>query len=462
MPPTSSLLAGGLALVVFASFALSPRVRSVDGFFRGFSEDGRAPGVLTLTLSQVTTWIFARSLLTAAILGYVYGIAGALAYAAYYLSFLTGGWLVDRIRFGHGAPSVQAFLVERFGRVGVGCYNLVLVLRLLSEVFANLLVVGIVFGVTGSTGYLVAMLAVGGLTLAYAMLGGLRASLRTDVFQASLLILLLAGLLLMAVGEESFALPALAGSSADPQSGGWVLLLVALLQVWSYPLHDPVMIDRGFLADRRTTARSFLHACWLSVLLILAFGVVGVWAGLERQGAEDFLATLHRLLGDWALLVVNLALIVSAISTLDSTFSSAAKLAVVDMRLSEPTVSAGRWWMVLFAVGGLVLVWAGSDDLYTAVAVSGTASLFLTPVVFFSILWGRDVATWSYLVSFAAAVTGSVLYYLESGGHMAVIGTATGYTHAYSKLLVVDLVIVAVGFAAFAFGLRPRGEAYRT
>ena len=72
--------------VVAASFILAPRVRTADGFFRGLSDTGAAPGLLTLVLSQVTTWIFARSLLNAAILGYHFGIAGPLAYAAYYLS----------------------------------------------------------------------------------------------------------------------------------------------------------------------------------------------------------------------------------------------------------------------------------------------------------------------------------------------------------------------------------------
>jgi len=41
---------------------------------------------------------------------------------------------------------------------------------------------------------------------------------------------------------------------------GPILLIVDLLQIWSYPMHDPVMMDRGFLADRATIRRSFLHA----------------------------------------------------------------------------------------------------------------------------------------------------------------------------------------------------------
>lgn len=45
-----------------------------------------------------------------------------------------------------------------------------------------------------------------------------------------------------------------------------------------------------------------------------------------------------------------------------------------------------------------------------AVAVSGTASLFLTPVIIFNIWLKRDVARWSFTVNFIFAVLGSVLY----------------------------------------------------
>ena len=73
------LLILSIAATLLFCFLLSPRVQTADGFFKGFSESGAAPSLWTLVLSQVTTWIFARSLMTAAILGYYYGIAGALA-----------------------------------------------------------------------------------------------------------------------------------------------------------------------------------------------------------------------------------------------------------------------------------------------------------------------------------------------------------------------------------------------
>ena len=439
----------GLALL---SLAISPRVRTVEGFFYGADERGAPPGLWTLVLSQVTTWIFARSLLNAAILGYLFGIAGTVAYAAYYGSFLVGAHVVDGIRFRHGFRNIQSFLVADFGRLGEWTYNFVVALRLLSEVFANLLVVGIIFGGTGTWPYVIAIVAVAGLTLGYGTLGGLRASLKTDVLQMAVLLAILAVLLAIVVSRADFAWVPVLASSPDFTSPGWVLLAVALLQVWSYPLHDPVMTDRGFLADRRTTMRSFHHAFWISLACVLAFGLVGVFAGLHRTDGEALMDTLGRLLGSGAMVLVNLALIVSAVSTLDSTLSSASKLVVVDMRMAKASLLNGRIAMVAFLAGGLGLLFVGSKDLFSAVAVSGTASMFLAPVVFFRIWGGVRVPRWSYATAFALAMTGAIGYFIDSAGHLTLFEPLFGSIHDYTKLLIVSLSVLGGGMLAFAIG----------
>ncbi len=173
-----------------------------------------------MALSQVTTWIFARSIMNAAILGYFYGIAGTLAYATYYLSFLPGGWIIDTLRFRLGYSSVQDFLRARFGISGSWCCNFVVGLRLLSEVFANLLVIGLIFGAAGSFGYLSSIVLVGCITAAYAMLGGMQASIRTDVLQMLVFLAILAVLLIIVAATGTVDLPAIVTSSPDPQNPG--------------------------------------------------------------------------------------------------------------------------------------------------------------------------------------------------------------------------------------------------
>lgn len=441
-------------VLVAISFLLSPRTQTADGFFKGYSENGAPPSLWTLVFSQVTTWIFARSLMNAAILGYYYGIAGATAYAAYYLSFLTGGLIIDRIRFEHGHESIQSFLRDHFGRLGSGTYNIVVAVRLLSEVFANLLVIGVLFGAAGSNAYTFGVIAIAVLTLGYSMMGGLRASLRTDVFQTLVLI----GVLLMLLGQtltgSGFSVSAVLGSSSDPSGPGWVLLAVALLQIWSYPMHDPVMMDRGFLADRATTRRSFMHAAWISIIGILIFGLLGVHAGLFKSEGEALVATLTQLFGEPTMLLFNAALVVSALSTLDSTFSSASKLTIVDMKLAPQLPHNGRIAMALFLIGGLVFLFLGSKDLFAAVAVSGTASMFLAPVLFFCILGKRRVARWSYAFSFFCAMAAGAIYMLEAGGQISLMEPLFGVGHKYAKLLILCIMVLTAGCIAFALGTR--------
>lgn len=438
-----------IAILALVSILLSPKARSESGFFAGLSPNGVSPGLLTMILSQVTTWIFARSLLNAAILGFYYGIWGTIAYAAYYLSFLTGGLIVDSLRFKHGFNSIQDFLRDRFGSVGTRCYNFVIGLRLVSEVFANILVIGILFGSAGSSAYTIAVMAFAAITLLYSMLGGLHASLRTDVFQMVVFIAVLVTLVFMVFSDGLVSVESLFATPFVISEPGPILLLVALLQIWSYPMHDPVMMDRGFIADRETTRLSFIHAGWISVLCILVFGSFGVIAGANAEAGEAMNAVLNRLLGEMPMFLFNAALVISAMSTLDSTLSSSAKLVAVDMRVVKPTIQNGRIVMVMFMLLGLAMVFFGNKDLFSAVAVSGTASMYLAPVVFFSLWAGvRDIPVWSYAGAFTLAVGGALLYFMESSGHSQWLGDA----HKYTKLLWICLTVLGGGILLFFIG----------
>ena len=447
---------------LFVSVLISPKSQTIEGFYQGISKNGSAPTLWTLVLSQVTTWIFARSLMTAAILGFYYGIAGALAYAAYYLSFVTGGAIIQHLRFKHGYDNVQGFLIDKYGATGTWMYNFVIVLRLLSEVFANLIVVGEIFGLKGSLEYFVAMLAIGVVTVTYSSMGGLRASLRTDVLQSVIVIALVVVLFIAMLFHDVFSLSAILSSTPDVRSPGWILLLVAGLQPWSYPLHDPVMMDRGFLADQETTRKSFLHAAWISIACIIMFALLGVFAGLNKAEGQNMIDALTSLFGEPIMVVFSVALVVSALSTLDSTFSSASKLVVRDMKLLPETVNSGRIVMVVFlVVGGLFLVW-DNKDLYAAVAVSGTLSMFLLPVIVFSIWGNREVQLWPLVLTFKVTVFGAITYVTETSVYkhlhwmsdfvLWLTGGDFTVEHKYEKLLLICIVIAVIGFVTFALG----------
>ena len=448
-----------IGLFVILSIYFSPNAKTATTFYSGFSPSGQAPGLVTLVFSQVTTWIFARSLMNAAVLGYFYGIWGTLAYSVYYLSFLTGGIIIDRLRFDMGYTSIQTFLQDRFGKTGTVCYNFLIIIRLISEVFANLLVIGLIFGVAGSTSYITAIILFSIGVLSYSMLGGLHASLKTDVLQMGIFIFVLLLLLLSILESQQFTFSDLHFVEFELGNPGPILMLVAFLQIWSYPVHDPVMMDRGFLSNREITRKSFLHAAWISIICIVAFGSLGVLAGAHAFEGETMNDVLTRTLGEWPMILFSTTLIISAMSTLDSTLSSSSKLIAVDMKLLSVNVRNGRMIMSIFMLLGLLLIFSGNQDLFSAVAVSGTASLFLAPVVFFCIFAKRiDVPSWSLLLSFVAAITGAVLYFTESSGYTDWLGNS----HKYTKLLQITVAVLIAGCLMFWMGIKTSQAKYQS
>ncbi|MBE9475993.1 MAG: sodium:proline symporter [Proteobacteria bacterium] len=453
-----------LGAVTVISLVISPRKISVKGFFDGTSGKGVQPSLWMLVLSQVTTWIFARSLMNAAILGYFYGFAGTLAYTAYYLSFLTGMYIVGQMR-SRGARSVQDWLGDNFGRVGHVAYNIIVALRLLSEVFANLIVVGLIFSAAfpelawAKAGAIIALAVVG---LTYSALGGLRASLRTDVMQMIIFLVVFVLALGVMIFGEGFSFGAIftaSGVHEQASRPGWILVAVAFLQVFSYPAHDPVMMDRGFIADEVTTRKSFLHAFWLSSVCIFGFGMFGIQAGIIGAAYENqLLGTWQVMFGPTVYFLIAASLLVSAMSTLDSALASAARLVIDEFKAAPRTVMSGRIAMFGFMAAGALLTLWGNKTLFDAVAVSGTASMFLTPVLVLAFVFNRVVPLWSFLVAYGAAVSGAVAYMYRGTEFVKLFFDGP---HKYDQLLYICIAVLAVGFAAGLIGLATQGKLAR-
>jgi hypothetical protein len=299
---------------------------------------------------------------------------------------------------------------------------------------------------------------VGLLALGYSAWGGLSAALRTDVAQMLLFLTVFAISLVWLMFLPGFSTwAALTAPGVSGSRNGWILLAVAALQVFSYPVHDPVMMDRGFVADRATTRASFLHAFWLSTLCILGFGLFGVQASLAGAAYEG------ELIGTWAALfpapvfaLLMLSLLISALSTLDSALSSAARLTVEELRLAPRSLWGGRLAMAAFALAGGGLTLWGAPSLFDAVAVSGTASMFLTPVLVLSLIGGRSVPVWSFLTAFVIAMGGAAAYLLRDWAPVAAV-LPDG--HKYEQLLAICLAVLTLGFAAVLAGARRPGVA---
>ena len=429
-----------VTLLGITLFIVSPFAKTNSDFFRATKGGSQTPGAVILTGSLVISWIFAKSITNAANLGAKFGIVGGVAYACYYFSFLVAGIVIYQMRSKGGYTSIHHFLRGKFGRAAVTFFTLLIGFRLFNEIWSNTMVIGSYFGEKGSGPYYGAVLLFTAFTLAYVLKGGLRSSLLTDFIQmavfATLLFVILAVIFPRAEGNIGQFF----------QSGEWTLaqggnlLLVALVQVLSYPFHDPVMTDRGFLASPKTTLRVFIAATIIGFSCIVLFSFVGVYARL--QGLEgDAAVAVSRSLGAVMMLVMNLIMITSAGSTLDSTFSSFSKLWVVDLgRPEKISIQRGRVAMVVLAVVGTIPVFLGPEVL-SATTISGTMVIGLAPVFIF---WNKEVPPLAFHLSVGTGVLAGLLFAMGWYPKSLVF-----FPGSYGDLLSVNLLGTVLCFTLF-------------
>lgn len=375
-----------LALYGVVFYLIAPRSSEAAGFYEGRDRRGRAPSSAILLASVFISWIFAKSVTNAANLAASFGLPGAVAYGAYWLSIPVAAVLIVGLRTRFNATSLPQWLADRYGRAAAWVFLFAILIRLFNEVWSNTAVVGSYFGERGTTGFYAGALGFTLLTLLYTLKGGLRSSIVTDSVQAALFGLFLLAVLFFGLRAPGPGLFSYARSGNWALTGGVDLLLVALLQSLSYPFHDPVLTDRGFLSDPRSTLRAFLWAGVLGFLAIVAFGAIGFPAYVQDLPLDDDAPrAVASSLGAGMLLVVNVVMLTSAGSTLDSTFSSLSKAVDRDARrlstaaMPEQSALTGRRLMVAMAVLGNVPLFFGARILQ-ATTISGTMVMGLAPI----------------------------------------------------------------------------------
>ena len=381
---TGPLFWGFLIVYGIIMFAISPKAVTIGGFFKGTDKNGKAASAVMVTASIFIAWIFAKSVYNCANMGYKFGIVGGIGYAVYWLCIPLTGWAIYRLRRRFGAKSMTDFLTKNYGVAAAFCFSAAILVRLFNEIWSNTSVIGGYYGASGTTPFIIAAILFTVITLLYSCWGGLRSSLITDVLQAGLFVVLL-------VWVMFFILPAhpvgdYFTSSTWTLDAGVDFILGTGLQCLSYGFHDAVLTDRGFICEEKKMLKCFTVAGLLGFVAILLFSFIGIDARLSGlEGVTDAAQVVAQGMGIAAFFLMAVMMIMCGGSTLDSTFSSLAKLTARDLPaiLGKDPHKKARWigigFMVVFAFLGNLPMIMGTDIL-AATTISGTMIMGLGPI----------------------------------------------------------------------------------
>ncbi len=426
-----SAAAPWLVLLLFCAvtWMVTPSQVSAPQFFDGRTK-GAPPGVAMVAMSAAITWVFAKSIANASALAFGYGLAGGIGYTIYYLSFVVAGIAIWAIRRRWHYRSLSHLLADRYGPVCARLFLILVGFRLLNEVWSNTKVISLYFGAEGSAPYWWAAALVTLFTVAYAWRGGMRASLTTDRIHIVLAFGLLATVLALLLPPLSRH--GLAPVSPATRDAGVTFCLLAGVQIFSYPFHDPVLTDRGFLNAPGQALRSFLLAGLLSGSFIFLFSLIGLYGHAFGLGDTPSVS-VPASFGIPMLMLFNAIMLMSGGSTLDSAFTSGAKLAGRDWRNRDAEASARNVWVGRLAiaavatVGNLPLLTIYMGDrvgpaVIAATTLSGTMVMGLAPI--FLLCWLPQAGALSFHLAFWPGLALGMIRGVEVFAKLAILPPA--------------------------------------
>jgi Na+/proline symporter len=362
---------------------------------------GRTLGLFAVSMSVFATWFGGETVLASTGIIAAEGISGARAEpVGYALCLILAALLVAGALRRAGYMTLADFFRDRFGPRAEVAAALVSIPTSVIWGAAQLLALGTILSAVTDLPLEWTLIGVTALVLVYTLLGGLLASVATDLVQGTVILgglFLLLFALLERAGGVGGALSLIEPEQlriVAPGESGW-----ARLDAFAIPILGSIVAQE--LLTRFMGARTaqvavrgglFAGALYLAVGVIpLTLGLVGPGLGFDREAGDFFLPTLAAELLPSGLFVVFLGALFSAVlSTVDSALLASSALATRNLYLRlHPEASDGarlraaRGLTLLAGISAYGIARSG-DTIYGLVELAsslGSAGLLVALVV---------------------------------------------------------------------------------
>lgn len=397
----TTLLAVVLALAAFVWLGLRARVAAggLDDYVTARNSQGAAALGLSFLASGMGAWILFAPPEVGALVGPVALAGYAVGAAAPFLVFaLCGPAIRRRVPLGR---SIGEFAQNRYGRGVRRWVSLISALYMLCFLAAELTAIGAITSMLSQIPGGIAVVGVAAATLLYTAVGGLRASLVTDRWQAWLLVALLALVGLAATAgnpDVTFQAPMPGVAAADALG----VALALIIAVTAANLFHQGYWQRVWAArDGAALGRGALLGGAVTVVVVAVVGGLGMLAAMAGVPLGDPPIPLFALLGGapaWLAtpaLVLAVTLVASSVDTLQNGLAS---LLATEGRTGRVSLNAARTLTVLLMVPVVVVALQGLSVLRLFLIADLLCATMVAPVLLG--LWSR--------MSAAGAVAGGL------------------------------------------------------
>lgn len=411
------------AMILFAWLGL--RARLADGGLDDYVTARNSQGARALGLSFLASGMGGWILFAPPEVG---ALVGPLALGGYAL-----GAALPFIVFAFCGPAIRRLLPRgrSIGEFADACYgkgvrhyvSLISVLYMLCFLTAELTAIGAITALLSGIDGGAVLIGVAVTTLVYTAVGGLRASIITDQWQAVLLIALLAIVGFVALGELPDSAPA--GLPTIPTSSALGVALTLIIAVTAANLFHQGYWQRLWSArDTDALSRGALLGGVVTIGVVAVVGGLGILAAISGTDLGSppipFFALLSEAPAWLALpaLILAITLVASSIDTLQNALAS---LAVTEKQ--GLSITSARWITVLLMIPVVLVALQGISVLRLFLIADLLCATAILPVLMG--LWSR-MTTRAAILGCLAGILGAIVPgWIAGGGLMAGLEAAS-------------------------------------
>lgn len=404
-----------VAAVIFIALMCIVNFRSYRAYCQdgtGFLLSNRDASTFDLSMSIAASWIYAFGVIMVGFFAYTKGLGGWFWFVMPQLLLLLmmamlSYWLIRR--FPHGF-TITSFIQERYHHTPTTTvFQVVILLAIMNALIGNLTGFGLIaeYVTGGNIGYNTIVTVLGVTVTLYSMLGGLRSSIRTDILQMIIMLTVsITGIVLAILNWDLVADKTMSHGSPvwnlDVMLAPGLLLLILLS---GSAINDNGFYQRIFACKDKT--RIHIAFMWSAVIFMVTMVGLGLLAIMTL--AQDITVTNPRLsvtmglehaLGSTGIVLITLAVLAAAASTMDTALNSFGSIIAKDFLSTRDAVTVSRVsilvlglismlvaylkidiWIIFVTFGMLRLV-----TVFPMIAAIGTDRDFRMPIVLLSML----------------------------------------------------------------------------
>lgn len=394
---------------------------------------------LPTSFSIAATWIWAPALFVASERSYVDGLLGlSWFFIPNILCLMFFAFLAEKARKYGTVETISQLMSKLYKSKRVfWAYNVELTILTTCSTAVQLLAGGIAISYLTGYPFFGITVALASVALAYSLLGGIRASISTDVFQMVLMIGAVVVALIYLLPTNEIALQGIkARSTSFASADNWKLFLAygltTTIGLLSGPIGDQTFWQRAFSVDPKNIRKMFFVSAFIFGIIPLGMGLIGgmaVASGFVAKNAS--IVGLEFIIAKTSTIIqvlFVLCIISGLSSTIDSNLCAISSL-VTNMHERLHSVFWGRLAMCFLTVGGIAIANIPGMSIFylflfygvlrSTVAIPTALTMIKGPVfsesgIFFGIVAALGVGLPVYLagalmkISFMA-ITGTVL-----------------------------------------------------